>query len=136
MDEKIDVLNELGEFTGKVATLQECHSQGYWHRAVYAFIIDQNSNVLLQKRSKDKKLWPGKWDVTVGGHVRTGEFGRQAVIRECKEELGLEIADDDIKYIVGTTSVYNKKSTCGFVSIRWIFFIQVFKKIRSVPVFY
>ena len=54
MDEKIDVLNELGEFTGKVATLQECHSQGYWHRAVYAFIIDQNSNVLLQKRSKDK----------------------------------------------------------------------------------
>ena len=108
MDEKIDVLNELGEFTGKVATLQECHSQGYWHRAVYAFIIDQNSNVLLQKRSKDKKLWPGKWDVTVGGHVRTGEFGRQAVIRECKEELGIEITDDDIKYIVGTTSVYNK----------------------------
>ena len=88
--------------------MQECHSQGYWHRAVYAFIIDQNSNVLLQKRSKDKKLWPGKWDVIVGGHVRTGEFGRQAVIRECKEELGIEITDDDIKYIVGTTSVYNK----------------------------
>lgn len=42
------------------------------------------------------------------GHVRTGEFGRQAVIRECKEELGIEITDDDIKYIVGTTSVYNK----------------------------
>ena len=108
MNEKIDVLNELGEFTGDVATIDECQSTGYWHRAVYAFIIDQNSNVLLQKRSKDKKLWPGKWDVTVGGHVRTGEFGRQAVIRECKEELGLEIADDDIKYIVGTTSVYNK----------------------------
>ena len=42
MDEKIDVLNELGEFTGKVATLQECHSQGYWHRAVYAFIVDKD----------------------------------------------------------------------------------------------
>ena len=91
MNEKIDVLNELGEFTGDVATIDECHSTGYWHRAVYAFIVDKDLNVLLQKRSGNKKLWPGKWDVTVGGHVKSGEFGRQALIRECKEELGIDI---------------------------------------------
>ena len=34
------------------------------------------------------------WDVTVGGHVDSGEFGRQALIRETKEELGIEISDD------------------------------------------
>ena len=33
------------------------------------------------------------WDVTVGGHVDSGEFGRQALIRETKEELGIEISD-------------------------------------------
>ena len=82
MNEKIDVLNELGEFTGDVATIDECHSTGYWHRAVYAFIVDKDLNVLLQKRSGNKKLWPAKWDVTVGGHVKSGEFGRQALIRE------------------------------------------------------
>lgn len=49
MEEKLDVLNEFGEFTGKTATREECHKNGFWHRAVYAFIIDQNSNVLLQK---------------------------------------------------------------------------------------
>ena len=108
MNEKIDVLNELGEFTGDVATIDECHSTGYWHRAVYAFIVDKDLNVLLQKRSGNKKLWPGKWDVTVGGHVKSGEFGRQALIRECKEELGIDVDDSEIKYIVGTTSVYNK----------------------------
>ena len=27
MEEKIDVLNELGEFTGKVATRDECHQE-------------------------------------------------------------------------------------------------------------
>ena len=42
--EKFDVLNEFGEFTGKVATREECHKKGYWHRAVYAFIIDENSS--------------------------------------------------------------------------------------------
>ena len=110
MDEKFDVLNELGEFTGEVASRDECHEKGLWHRAVYAFIIDKNCNILLQKRSKNKKLWPDKWDVTIGGHVNAGEFGRQAIIRECKEELGINITDDEIKYIVCTTSVYNKNN--------------------------
>lgn len=108
MNEYFDVLNELGEFTGKVASRDECHKNGYWHRAVYAFIIDKNFNVLLQKRSKNKKLWPNKWDITVGGHVNSGEFGRQALVRECKEELGIDVTDNEIKYIIGTTSIYNK----------------------------
>ena len=101
--EIFDVLNEYGEFTGKTATREECHKNGYWHRAVYAFIIDDKGNVLLQKRSKNKKLWPSMWDVTVGGHVDSGEFGRQALIRETKEELGIQILDDDIKYLVSST---------------------------------
>ena len=105
MEEKIDVLNELGEFTGKVATRDECHQKGLWHRAVYAFIIDKKGNVLLQKRSANKKMWPSMWDVTVGGHVDSNEFGRQALIRETREELGIEINDDDIKYLVGSTSI-------------------------------
>ena len=110
MKEKFDVLNELGEFTGEVATRDECHEKGLWHRAVYAFIIDKDTNVLLQKRSANKKLWPNRWDVTIGGHVNAGEFGRQALIRECKEELGIDVTDDEIKYIVSTTSTYNKNN--------------------------
>lgn len=113
MEEKFDVLNELGEFTGEVATRDECHEKGLWHRGVYAFIVDKDFNVLLQKRSANKKLWPNRWDVTVGGHVNAGEFGRQTLIRECKEELGIEISDDDIKYIITTTSRYNKN---GYVN--------------------
>lgn len=105
MEEKFDVLNELGEFTGEIATRDECHKKGLWHRAVYAFIIDDKGNILLQKRSENKKLWPNMWDVTVGGHVDAGEFGRQALIREVKEELGIEIKDDDVKYLIGSTSI-------------------------------
>lgn len=106
--EQFDVLNELGEFTGKIATREECHKNGLWHRAVYGFIIDKDRNILLQKRSKNKKLWPDMWDVTVGGHVIAGEFGRQALIRETKEELGIDISDDEVKYLVGSTSINNQ----------------------------
>lgn len=103
--EVFDVLNEKGEFTGQTATREECHKNGLWHRAVYAFIIDENKNILLQKRSAKKKLWPNMWDAPIGGHVDSGEFGRQALIREAKEELGIDISDDEVKYLVGSTSV-------------------------------
>ena len=102
--EEFDVLNENGEFTSKIATREECHTKGLWHRAVYAFIFNKNKDVLLQKRSNLKKLWPNLWDVTVGGHVLAGEFGIDALKREVKEELGIEISDDEIYYLVGSTS--------------------------------
>ena len=54
--EKLDILNEFGEFTGKVATREKCHKKDFWHRAVYGFIIDKNLNVLLQKRSPKQEI--------------------------------------------------------------------------------
>ena len=45
MEEKFDVLNEYVEFTGEIATRDECHKKGLWHRAVYAFI----SEIKIQK---------------------------------------------------------------------------------------
>lgn len=109
MEEKFDVLNEWGEFTGKIVTRDECHKNGFWHRAVYAFIINDKREVLLQKRSSNKKQWPDMWDVTVGGHVLAGEFGREALIRETKEELGIDIDDCDIRYLVGSISADTHK---------------------------
>ena len=59
-----------------------------------------------KKEVPSKKLWPNKWDVTVGGHVESGEFGSQTIIRECKEELGIDVKENEIKYIVSSTSIY------------------------------
>lgn len=49
-------------------------------------------------------MWPNMWDITSGGHVLAGEFGFQATIRECKEELGIELNKNDITFIGSTTS--------------------------------
>ena len=87
MKEYFDVLTENGEYTDRIETRDECHSKGLWHKAVAVFIINSKNQVLLQKRSANKKLWPNLWDISAGGHVFAGEFGFQAIIRENKEEL-------------------------------------------------
>ena len=126
MEENFDVLTQLGEFTGEIASRDECHAKGLWHRAVFAFIVNSNGEILLQKRSANKKLWPNRWDVTVGGHVDAGEFGRQALIRECKEELGIDVKDEDIRFLVASTSVYNKN---GYINNHYDECYLIFKDV-------
>ena len=99
MQELFDVLNEKGEYTGKVEARERCHKEGLWHKAVCCFIINSKGQVLLQKRSSKKKLWPNMWDITGGGHVLTGEFGFQAIIREMKEELGIDLEKNHMTFI-------------------------------------
>ena len=104
MEELFDVLNEKGEYTNRIETRKKCHKEGLYHKAVVVFIINSKGQVLLQRRSPNKRMWPNLWDVTAGGHVSSGEFGFQAIIRECKEELGIELNKDDITFIGSTKS--------------------------------
>ena len=108
MDEMVDVLTETGKSTDNVEMKQLCHKKGLWHKAVAVFIINSKKQVLLQKRSKNKKMWPDMWDISAGGHVLAGEFGFQAIIREIKEELGLSVKKEEIIFIGCSTSI-NKK---------------------------
>jgi isopentenyl-diphosphate delta-isomerase type 1 len=99
MEEYFDVLNEKGEYLNKIETREKCHKEGLWHKAIVVFIINSKGQVLLQRRSKTKKMWPDMWDITSGGHVLAGEFGFEAGIREAKEELGVDIARENMTFI-------------------------------------
>jgi isopentenyl-diphosphate delta-isomerase type 1 len=59
------------------------------HRAVHVLLFNRANELLLQKRSPDKDIQPGRWDSSVGGHLELGEAYRQAAIREMDEELGV-----------------------------------------------
>ena len=109
MEEYFDVLNEKGTYTGEIELREKCHKEGLWHKAIAVFIINSKGQVLLQKRSSNKKMWPNMWDITSGGHVLSGEFGFQAAIRETKEELGVNLDREDITFI-GSVISNNKKN--------------------------
>ena len=61
--------------------------------AVHMIIMD-NDMILLQKW-KGTKLWPGYYALPAG-HIDQGENQYEALIREAKEELNIEINPKDI----------------------------------------
>ena len=99
MEEWIDVLNEDGTKTGEVVTRKEVHEKGLLHRIVVIAIIDKEGHLLMQQRAKDKETNPGKWDVSVAGHVSSGQTSIEAAIREVQEEIGMQLRKEELKYI-------------------------------------
>ena len=67
--------------------------------AVHIILINDNK-ILLQKR-KGSKLWSGYYALPAG-HIDEGETQYDALVREAKEELGIEINPNDIinNYVV------------------------------------
>ncbi len=57
---------------------------------VGAIIINDERNILLAKRGKNVRNESGKW-VFPGGGVEFGEKVEDTIIREIKEELGIDI---------------------------------------------
>lgn len=100
--ELIDILTPAGQSTGIRKSKADAHRDGDWHRAAHLWIVQRDGRLLLQKRALVKENWPGKWDVSVAGHVSAGELPEAAAIREAREELGLEVRRDGFLHL-GTT---------------------------------
>lgn len=67
--------------------------EGCFRLVVHACIFNDKGEMLIQKRQATKKSWPNLWDFSVGGSAISGETSLQAIQRETKEELGLELDD-------------------------------------------
>lgn len=67
--------------------------KGRYSVVVLAFIKNSKGEFLFQMTSKRKKnVW-----ATTGGHVKSGQTSKEAIIEEIKEELGIDINEDEVK---------------------------------------
>jgi isopentenyl-diphosphate delta-isomerase type 1 len=89
MEEIFDVVDENDNVIGK-ATRKEVHNKKLIHRSVMFFIFDKKGRILVTQRTKAKDMFPEYWSITLGGHVNSGESYDEAVVREAKEEAGVE----------------------------------------------
>lgn len=90
IDEPLILVDENDQETGFMSK-ELCHQgSGILHRAFSIFIFNDKKDLLLQKRSPDKLLWPEYWSNTVCSHPRKGETLDFATQRRLDDEMGIQ----------------------------------------------
>jgi isopentenyldiphosphate isomerase len=109
MSEQEELL-EVVDHEGKIVSiLPRTHIHGnpsLIHRVVHVLIFNTEGKLLLQKRSLNKDVAPGKWDTSVGGHLNLGEDPLRAAKREMEEELGISLGEQRFLYSYIHTNSY------------------------------
>ncbi|MBD2248077.1 NUDIX domain-containing protein [Nostoc sp. FACHB-888] len=90
-DEILDIVDESDCVVGQKKR-SEIYCQGLCNfRVVNAFVVNSLGQLWIPRRSTHKTIFPLCLDVSMGGHVETGETYEDALQRELKEELNLEL---------------------------------------------
>ncbi len=97
--ELLDVLDINGNKTGEVKPRKEVHSKGYWHKGFHIWIINSDKELLIQRRSTNKDVYPNKLYVSVAGHPVSGENELDGIKREILEEIGQELDMSKLEHL-------------------------------------
>ena len=88
-DEMVEETDPFGNVL-RLVTRREMRAGALWHRSVFIAVVSHGGQLLVHRRAETKDVWPGCWDVAVGGVMAPGEEPVSAALRELSEELGLE----------------------------------------------
>lgn len=110
-EELLKILNDDGSFAGYYEKRSISHKNGLYHQEVGFIPINKKGEILIQKRSKDKKSYAGCWALCAG-HVVGDESIKEAAVKEANEELGLNLTENDLLLLVDTTKNDRDDNRC------------------------
>lgn len=103
-DELWDVYDRNGNPTGQTILKSRFKSHPEYYRfAVNIWIMNSQGEFLIQQRAATLHHLPLYWSMT-GGSIVSGETNLEAIIRETREELGLELAPEECYFFLRSPS--------------------------------
>ena len=90
--ERLDIYDYQGHLTGKTIDRSQegTLADGQYFLIGHVCVFDATGQLLIQKRHKSDDT-DGHWDLTVAGHVHSGETSQVAAMREAREEMGISV---------------------------------------------
>lgn len=108
--ERIDLYDNKKRKINKTIKRTDRVKKGEYKISVHVWLLNSKGELLIQKRSDNKRTSPGKWGFT-GGAVSQGETSLDAGIREVYEELSIKLKEEQIECLLSFKRDY------GFVDI-------------------
>lgn len=94
-----DIYDANKKRTGRLMKRNDwCLKDGEYHLSVLGVIARPDGRYLITKRVMTKAWAPGWWEVS-GGAAQAGEESYDAVLREVREETGLDVSSAEGGYV-------------------------------------
>jgi isopentenyl-diphosphate delta-isomerase len=91
-DEYLDLVDAQDRVIGRKLRSAVYAEGAYNFRVVNAFVRNSAGYLWIPRRTAHKRLYPLCLDMSVGGHVASGETYDEAFARETREELRIDTA--------------------------------------------
>ena len=94
-----DIYDANKNRTGRLMKRNDwCLKDGEYHLSVLGVVARPDGRYLITKRVMTKVWAPGWWEVS-GGAAQAGEESYDAVLREVREETGLDVSNAEGGYV-------------------------------------
>lgn len=70
----------------------------HYNIAIFVLLKNEKGEYLLQQRQNTSYM-NGYWDFSASGHLERGETIRECIVREAREEAGVEVNIDSLKLV-------------------------------------
>lgn len=89
--EMVVLLDDAGRPIGETSKAAVHTQETPLHLAFSCYLLNDLGELLLTRRSPEKKTWPGVWTNSFCGHPAPGEDPEDAVLRRAHYELGVDV---------------------------------------------
>lgn len=116
-DELADVVDEDDRVVGR-AGRSEIRARNLLHRGVAILCRNSRGEIYVHRRTDTKDVFPGMYDMLVGGLVSAGEMYEEAARREIAEELGIVGPEPAFLYVHRYEGSESRSFT-AFYEVTW-----------------